>query len=420
MTTLVTTSPPVTNAPSATTPATSLDRVLSVDALRGFDMLWITGAGALLRALSGVTNNSVTREISTQLKHVQWEGFRFYDLIFPLFLFLIGVSLVYSLDKAIARDGMAAALKRIVRRSVVLFLLGVFFYGGLSAKWPDVALAGVLQRIAFCYFFAALIYCACANRLKTMAVVAAALLVGYWALVTFVPFPDLKLDKETVTKIAERIGSDSPFAVAAAVSTRVRGLYEEGRNLTNYLDFLFLPGKKTEIYYINEGLLSTLPSIAICLFGAFAGRLLKNQRVEPKRKVAWLLAAGAAGVVLGLLWSVQFPLIKRIWTSSFCLVAGGLSAIVFAEFYLIVDVWKCQRWCQPLVWFGMNSITIYLAVNVLSFPKIAERLVGGDVKAFFDTQIAEGLGAVVIALTAFGLAILFCWFLHRKRIFLRL
>jgi predicted acyltransferase len=393
-------------------------RVTSVDALRGFDMFWIIGAASLVRALEGMSNHPVTHFLATQLQHVEWEGFRFYDLIFPLFLFLIGVSLDFSLHKAIPRDGKAPTIKRILRRSLLLFVLGVFYSGGLLQKWPEIALAGVLQRIAACYLFAALIYCTVQWRARLL--ICVSLLVGYWALVTFVPFPDLRLEKKSIQQLAARIGSDSPAALAAATPEHVSGLYEEGRNLTNYFDFRFLPGKKAQTYYVNEGLLSTLPAISICLFGAMAGWLLRNDQIEPRRKVAWLLAAGAAGVLLGFLWSLQFPLIKRIWTSSFVLVATGYSAMLLGMFYLVVDVWKFRKWCQPLVWIGMNSITIYLAVNIVGFQKLAERFVGGDVKSFLDMHVAQGLGGMVVALVGLGLAILLARFLYQRNIFLRL
>ncbi len=400
-------------------PPVASARLLSVDALRGFDMLWIIGAGTVVTALGKMSDNAVTRFLSSQFQHSPWEGFRFYDLIFPLFLFLIGVSLVFSLDKALAQGGRTAMLKRIARRSVLLFLLGVFYYGGLTNKWPDVQVGGVLPRIALCYLFAASIYCFCATRLKVMGVITATLLLGYWALVSWVPFPDLPLKKEVVTQIAKKIGSDSPAAIAAAVPGRISGTLEEERNLTNYVDFLYMPGKKAQTYYINEGLLSTLPSIAICLFGAFAGRLLKSERIDPMRKVQWLFAAGAVGVAVAFAWSIPFPFIKRIWTSSFCLAASGYAAMLLAVFYLIVDVWRFRRWCQPFVWVGMNSITVYVGANLLGFPKIAERFVGGDVKAFLDSHVAQGFGSLVVALVSLSLAVLLCWFLHRKKIFLR-
>ena len=405
MTTPSTIAPPVT------------ERVRSVDALRGFDMMWILGAGIFVNALDKLSASAPTRMIAAQLEHVEWEGVRFYDFIFPLFLFIVGVSLVFSLDRTLNREGRAKAVAQIVRRSVLLFLFGVLYTGGLSHKWPEVTLGGVLHRIAACYFFAALIYVWCAKRLKAIAVIAAGLLVGYWALLTFVPFPDLELEESSVEEIAQRIGSHDPAAIAAAVPERVHGVYEETRNLANYLDFRFLPGKKMSRYYINEGLLSTLPSIAICLFGIFAGRLLKSG-IAPHRKVVLLFVAGAVGILLGSLWSLQFPLIKRIWTSSFILVASGYSAMMLGLFYYLVDVRKWSRWCEPFVWIGMNPITLYLLSRVINYTQIAEMFVGGDVKAFFDAQ-AKGLGSLVVATFGLGLVFLLAWFLHRRKIFLR-
>jgi predicted acyltransferase len=403
--------------PSTISTALPADRIRSVDALRGFDMFWILGAGTLVKGFEKMGVNPFTHFLSTQLTHVQWAGLVFYDLIFPLFLFLIGVSIVFSLDKALATGGRGPAMRRIVWRSALLFVFGVFYSGGFSHRWPDVGLGGVLQRIAACYLAAALIYVWFAPRLRTIAVLAAVLLAGYWALLTFVPFPDLKLERATVEQVAKRIGSNDPAAIAAAIPERARGVYEEGRNLTNYLDFRFLPGKKAQLYYINEGLLSTLPAIGICLFGIFAGRLLKSD-ADDRRKVLLLVAAGAASVLLGWLWSFQFPIIKRIWTSSFILVASGYGALMLALFYYIVDVRKWDRWCEPFVWIGMNPITLYLSTRVISYSQVSEMFVGGDVKAWFDSR-AQGLGTLVIALTSLGLVFLLAWFLHRRQIFLR-
>ena len=393
-------------------------RLVSVDALRGFDMFWIIGAGAVVRALDKLSGNPATRFLSTQLQHVRWEGFRFYDLIFPLFLFIIGVSMVFSLDKAVAQGGRGRALWRVLRRSVLLYVLGVFYYGGLSQPWPDVALGGVLQRIALCYLCAALVYCFTPSA-KGIVAVCAALLVGYWGLLAWAPFPDLKLDRETIERIAAQTGSTSPAEIAAAVPGRIRGVYAEGRNLTNYVDFLYLPGRKAQTYYINEGLLSTLPAIALPLFGALGGLLLKNDRVSPPRKVAWLAAAGAAGVGLSLLWAPQFPLIKRIWTSSFVVLTAGLSALLLALFYYIIDVRRRRAWCQPFVWIGGNAITLYLAAQIVNFQSLAERLAGGDVKRALDARAAEGAGSVVVALVGLLLMVLFARFLYKQRIFIR-
>ena len=380
-------------------------------------MFWIIGATTLVQALEHMSANSLTRLLVTQLKHVRWEGLHAYDLIFPLFLFLVGVSIVLSLEKNLAQVGKRQVLLRILRRSVLLYLLGIFYYGGVSQPWPAIQLGGVLQRIALCYFAAALLYIT--MPVRALGVVGVLLLIGYWALLALVPFPALHLDKATVEQIAAAIGSQSPTEIVAAVPERVHGVYAEGYNLTNYFDFRFLPGKKTEIYYINEGLLSTLPAIAICLGGIGAGRLLQDRRIRPIVKVVWLLLGGTAAVFLGYLWGLQLPLIKRIWTSSFVLVATGYSAIFLSFFYLIIDLWHWQRWCEPLVWIGTNALTIYLAVNMVNFPQLASRLVGGDVKLFLNGQVAQGLGDLIVALTALGCALLLAWFLHRQRIFLR-
>lgn len=398
--------------------ATGVGRLVSVDALRGFDMLWIVGAGGVVRALGAMKPNEATKFFTTQLQHVGWEGFRFYDLIFPLFLFIVGVSLVFSLDKALAQGGYLRAIGRIARRAVLLYALGVLYSGGLTQPWPNVPLAGVLQRIAACYLAAALIYCL-VRRSSGIAAVCAALLLGYWALLALVPFPDLKLEKPAVEKIARRIGSHEPGAIAAAVPERVHGVYEEGRNLTNYVDFRFLPGRKTNLYYINEGLLSTLPAIALPLFGILAGLLLKRLDLSPRQKMLRLLAAGIVGVVAGLAWGETFPIIKRIWTSSFVVLAGGLSAVVLAVFYELVDVRRWRTWCQPLVWVGSNAITIYLAAQFINFHNLAARLVGGDVKQTLDTHVAAGMGELVAAIVSLVLVVLLARFLYKRAIFLR-
>lgn len=408
------------NQADSAPPASAADsRLMSVDALRGFDMMWIVGAGSIVNALERMGANPVTAALANQLKHVEWEGFRFYDLIFPLFLFIVGISLVFSLDKELERGGRAWVLGRVFRRGILLFAVGVFYYGGVSKPWPEVQLGGVLHRIAACYVGAALIYTFVRSP-GGLVIVCALLLIGFWALVTFVPIPDLKLSRAVVEEVARKIGSDAPADIAASVGNRVRGSYEEGRNLVNYLDFLYLPGKKAQGYYINEGLLSTLPAIALPLFGVLTGLLFKNGRVESRGKIAWLVAAGLVGLLLGLIWCPSFPLIKRIWSSSFILVAGGCSSLLMALFYWLVDVRGWRRWCQPFVWIGCNALTIYLASAIVGFQSLAARFTGGDVERFLDARVAQGFGGLLTACTGLLLVILFARFLYRRQIFLRL
>jgi predicted acyltransferase len=416
-------------------------RLMSVDALRGFDMFWIVGADSLVVALHRMTQTRPTTFLAEQLEHADWEGFHFYDLIFPLFVFIMGVSVVFSLTKTIERAGRAEALKRVFRRSVLLFVVGIFYSGGITNAWPDIRLMGVLNRIALAYFFGGILFC----FFKPRALVATCvgILVGYWALMTFVPVRDIQLTKSTLARLAEQAGDpkaaelfkeernpsavkDSPAWAAAekmfyATTNRVTSKFDKGLNLANHIDFEYLPARKYDTFFDPEGLLSTIPAVATCLLGVFAGLLLSNHSVPDKKKVLWLIAFGIAGAAMGWLWNAQFPVIKKVWTSSYVLVAGGYSAILLGVFYLIVDVWQSRAWCQPFVWIGMNSITIYLAGNILGgFRRVAARLVGGDVKIFFDEHVAKGLGDMVISIVGLLLAFWLVHFLYKRKIFLRL
>lgn len=421
--------------------AAASQRVISVDALRGFDMFWIVGASSLVFALNQMTHSGPMAFLAGQLEHAEWAGFHALDLIFPLFVFIVGVSMVFSLSRIIGQFGRKEALTRIFRRSVLLFLCGIFLSGGMSERWPDIRLMGVLNRIALAYFFAGLLFCYFKPRV--LVAICVGLLIGYWALMTFVPIRHIQMTRENLAQLAEKAGDpqtaalfkahdnpsaikDSPEMAAAqkmfyATTTRISGKFEPGLNLSDHIDFQYLPGSKYDNFRDPEGILSTLPAIATCLLGVFAGLLLKSPNVPDRRKVLYLFAFGIASVVLGWLWGMQFPVIKKIWTSSFVLVAGGYSAILLGAFYLVIDVWRFQRWCRPFVWIGMNSITIYAADNIIGgFSNPAERLVGGDVKFFFDTCVAKGFGDLVVALVGLLFIFWFVRFLYRHKIFIRL
>ncbi len=358
-------------------------RLLSLDALRGFDMFWIVGAEDLVDGLRKITDSGPIRVLADQLGHKPWAGFHFEDLIFPLFVFIIGVSLVFSLTKTIAQSGRRTAVIRILRRSALLYLLGIFYYGGFATPFERIRLLGVLQRLALCYLFASLLFCYL--KPKALAGVCAGLLIGYWALMSFVPVPE-----------------------------HGAGNFAEGMNLANYVDKQYLPLRKWNGDHDPEGLLSTLPAIANCLLGVFAGLLLKNTTVPDRKKAGYLVAAGMACLAVGWLWHLNFPVIKKIWTSSFVLVASGYSCLLLAAFYQVIDVWKWQKWAMPFVWIGVNSITIYLAANLIDFEKIARRLVGGQLNGYFGRY-----GQLLIAIVALALGLWLLRFLYRRKIFLR-
>ena len=367
-------------------------RLMSLDALRGFDMFWIIGADALVQGLRKVSDNRVTSTLAEQLEHVDWAGFHFEDLIFPMFVFIVGVSLVFSLSRTIEEHGRRAAVGRIVRRAVLMYLLGIFFYGGFESSFEHIRLLGVLQRIAICYLCAGLIFCYWGPRGRLIWCVS--LLVGYWLVMTFVPVPG---------------GTAGDFA--------------EGKNLANWVDKEFLPLRKWDGDHDPEGLLSTLPAIANCLIGVFAGVLLRDPKRNDGKKVGYLFVAGVVLAAVGWLWGgawdlqwdLQFPVIKKIWTSSFVLVACGYSCLFLAAFHLVIEAIGWRRWALPFVWIGMNPITIYVLAELVDIPRIAQRFVGGDLNTYFR-DYGQLVVAVVGLLIMFGIA----RFLYQRRIFLRL
>jgi predicted acyltransferase len=381
------------DAPStAAAPATG--RVVSVDALRGFTIFWIVGGDALAWALKEMSTDkpgalsAAGRFVGTQLQHVDWEGFRFYDLIFPMFVFVTGVSIVFSLSTLVEREGRSAAHLRVLRRSALLFVLGVLYYGGMSYNWPEIRLLGVLQRIALCYLFASLLFLNFRPRGLITAFVA--LVVGYWALMSFVPVPG--------------IGA---------------GLFAPGANLADWIDENYLPGRKWNPPWDPEGMLSTLPAIATCLLGVFAGLLLKNSDLSPRQRSLSLIGAGAVLIVAGVLWGLQFPIIKNIWTSSFVLVAGGFSLLLLGGFYQVIDNWGQRSWSNIFVWLGANAITLYLIYGFVDFQQLARRFVGGDVGDFLDIRLTPGTANFAAAAVTLAIVVAIANFLYRRKIFLR-
>jgi GNAT superfamily N-acetyltransferase len=233
-----------------------------------------------------------------------------------------------------------------------------------------------------------------------------------------------RLEKATLDRFAQAAGTTNSMAFARtafeSTTAHTTGKFGPGYNVSNHFDFQYLPGRKYDIYWDPEGMLSTIPAVATCLLGVFAGLLLRSADFCDKWKLIYLFSLGAAGVLAGFLWGMQFPVVKKIWSSSFVLVAGGYSAMLLAAFYWIVDVRQYRLWCQPFVWIGMNSITVYLANNIIGFRRLADRFVGGDVKNLLNAHVAQGAGDLLGAFVGLGLGVLLVWFLHRKKIFLRL
>ncbi len=394
-------------------------RLVSLDALRGFDMFWILGADALVHVLARTWDTALFRGLAAQMQHRDWAGLRFYDLIFPLFAFIVGTSAVFSLSRILAEQGRAEAVKRILFRATLLFLLGIFHQGGLTTPWPGVRIAGVLQTMAVGYAGAGLLFCF--FRPRMLAIVGAAILLGYGAVLAFVPIRDIQLEK---TAIPVRLGVAKPTleqvrVAYEATTATVTGRYEPGLNVANHVDFNFLPGRRYDVYYDPEGLLNMISAIATCLMGMGAGLWLRRTDRSERQKTTGLIAAGVVALAVGFLGGQYLPIVKKIWSPTFVLVAGGWSLLLLATFYHLVDVRGWRRWCVPFVWIGMNPITLYLLNPLLSYSRVSQRLFGGSVKAWFDETFKPGVGVVVIAAGALAAMLLLARFLYSRKIFLR-
>ena len=372
-------------------------RLQSIDALRGFDMFWIIGGDSLFKVLGACLGMPVLVE---QMQHVKWEGFRFYDLIFPLFLFIVGAVLPFSLakytDSAAGRGDRRHVYRRIFVRTLLLIALGLIYSDFLRFDFTNFRWPGVLQRIGICYFFAAI--AVLHVGVTGQAAFLVTLLTGYWALLRFVAAPG--------------------FAAF--------DLSPEG-NLVGYVDRLLIPGKLYYGYGDNEGLLSTLPAIGTTLLGVLAGHWLRSKR-PPLVKVLGLIAAAAVCWAGGEFWGQTFPIIKNLWTCSYVLVAGGYSLALLALFYLLIDVAGFHRWAFFFIVIGMNAVTIYMMQDFVDFRKIAEYFVGGAMKLIAPatdsisaplTAATERPDIVVLWVAVIAIKWLVLVYLFRNKTFLR-
>ena len=263
-------------------------RIASIDALRGFDMLWIVGGERTIHAIYAVWPNAATRALDVQFDHVSWEGFHFFDFIFPLFLFVVGVVLPFSLTRRMEEGASRSDLYRhIVQRFVLLFLLGLVYNRVFDFDLHNLRIPGVLQQIAVCYLVAALVVMN--TGVRGQAIMAGGVMIGYWLIMWLVPVPGV------------------PHAAWAT---------PEG-NLAGYLDRLIIPYRMCCYQYgDSQGLLPTLAGIPTALLGVLAGHWLRSRQYSPNSKVLGLVGAGVASLLVGWIWSFHFPIIKNIWTSS--------------------------------------------------------------------------------------------------------
>ncbi len=400
-----------------TIPPTKPQRLQSLDALRGFDMFWIISGEGIFHGLANVVlaKHSLYRNpsdwqiaatsdlniwerlavgASNQLHHTVWNGFTFYDMIFPLFIFIAGVSMPYSysgklemggINQSVIKKGIYASL---IKRTIILMVLGMVVNGLLQWQgYANTRFASVLGRIALSCFFAAIIFLN--NNLRGQILWFIGILLGYWAAMKLIPVP----------------------------SFGAGNLTPEG-SLSAYMDQLLLPGKLHRKVYDPEGLLSTIPAIGSTLLGIFTGTFLRWQSSSftMLKKASSLFIAGIAIIATGWLWGLAFPINKNMWTSSFVLFAGGWSLLLLAVFYLIIDVLGYRKWAMPFVWIGTNSILIYMAAHgMVNFESTSQFLFGGLIN--FTAPIWHPpLLWIGVAFIQFTLL----YFLYRKKWFLKI
>jgi predicted acyltransferase len=366
---------------------TNQKRLLSIDTLRGFDMLLIAGGGTFLVLLEGKTGSGFIDVIANQLHHVPWHGFAFYDFIMPLFLFISGVSLSFSLTKGKSMGLTKPQLyKKVFIRMLILIGLGMIYknspipFFDLSA----IRFGSVLGRIGIACFATAILFLN--FSWKTRLLFVGGILLCYYAALFLIPVPGF--------------GAGD--------------LSMEG-NLVGWFDRTFLPGRLLDGGIYDElGLLTQFPALCITVFGSIAGDILRRDDSGDKKTIV-LVIGGLAAIALSLLWNMHFPINKKLWSSSFILLTSGLGFLILALFYWVIDVKGYKKWTFFFKVIGMNSLTVYYAYHFVDFSKMSQMLIGG-----LYAPLSEEWQPVIQALGALALVWLFLYFLYKKGIFIKI
>lgn len=356
-------------------------RLYSLDALRGFDMFWITGGGILSVAISKMTG---IEWMETQMHHVKWEGFRFEDLIFPLFMFIAGVAIPFSVKAKLEKNVPKRKLFwKVFKRLAILIVLGILYNGTFQNGFENGRIASVLGQIGIGCFFAALIVIYF-ESFRSRIIWLAGILAGFGIIQLLIPVPGF----------------------GAGVLT------PEG-SINGYIDQLLLPGRLHGGTFDPEGILCSLSATGITLMGTIAGNILRKRKTTDWQKIGYLVATGIVLIILALIFSSFYPIIKKCWTSTFNMLAGGISFILLAVFYLVIDHWKFRRWAFYFRVIGMNSIFVYLFTRIIDMSGVSE---------FFFGWLAKPLGEhgdLFILIGGLAIVWLLLYFMYKKKIFLR-
>jgi predicted acyltransferase len=359
-------------------------RLTSLDALRGFTMFWIIGGSEVIIAITGYVYPPLVDAVETQLYHATWKGFTALDMVMPLFLFLVGSSMPLAFAKRIEPgQPLRPVYLRIARRVAVLWVLGMLIQMvkhvvNVEPMLPEL-FSNTLQAIAVGYLVTslALIHLRVAGQVVLMV----SLIVGYWALLAFVPFPGYPA-----------------------------GTLERYANLPRYVDMLVLDAFRRDHSF--TWIVSSLGFSASVLLGAMAGHLLRA-RIAAPRRLLYLVAVGIACMAGGWVWSYSLPFNRHLWTSSTILWAGGWSFLLLALFHAVIDVKGFRRWAFPLIVIGSNALLAYTLEPLvyLALRGFREDLLAADYSSLSIDLMLNGAGVALLWLVLWGL--------YRYRLFLR-
>lgn len=368
-------------------------RLGSIDVLRGFDLFCLTFFQPVLMAVSRAADLPIFRAITPHFEHVAWEGFAFWDIIMPLFMFMAGASMPFAFAKYSGRDGRRKLYRRILRRVLLLWILGMICQGNLLGLDPQkiYLFSNTLQAIAIGYLISAILLLHL--RLRGQILTSALLLLTYWALLTFVQAGSFGG------------GNFTPdYNLAEYIDRVVLGRFRDGVTVTaTGLDF----GN-----YRYTWILSSLNFGVTVMTGVFAGQIMKGN-LPKMEKVQWLVIAGIAMVVAGLLWGLQMPVIKKIWTSSMTLYSSGICFLLMALFYYLVDIRNGGKYLNWLKIYGMNSIAAYMLYSVINFGSLSRSLFHGT-----EQYLGEFYPAL-ITLSNVSFVFLILWIMYRRKVFLK-
>lgn len=369
---------------SSDTSAKASQRLVSLDVLRGFDMFWIIGGFSLLVAVVRYLGNpSLIELVERHNAHAAWDGFAAIDLVFPLFVFITGVTMPFSITAKLERGACKWPLyRRLLRRTLLLVLLGMI--GGLlSFKFANMRYLSVLGLIGMAYLIAGLVVI---NRGPRGQIAwAVGILVGYWAALMYIPVPDAGV-----------------------------GMITPGGCLCGYIDYNLMPGRLYQGVFDPEGILCWMSAAAMALIGVQAGNLLRNNPARGYRNVMLLATAGCVALAVGWTWGQWFPIVKAIWSPPFVLFAAGWSLLLLSLFYLVIDVWRARWLGFIFIPIGTNAITIFVGSSFINFGYTSGRLFGGLTRV-----CGPDLAPVITILGVLVVKWLFLLFLYRKKIFIR-